>query len=97
MYYSKVYRQRGDVLLAACDAEVHNKTFENESLRFFVDPAFYGDEGVSEEELLKLFEEANIINLAGKMCVELAIKNGLVDPENVLNIAGCIHAQVVRI
>ena len=43
------------------------------------------------------FEEASIINLAGRMCVELAIKLGYVDPENVLNIGECSHAQVVRI
>jgi hypothetical protein len=97
MYYSKIHRRGRDVVLAVCDAEVHNKTFENEKLSFFVDPFFYGKKGISEEELVEFLEEANIINLAGKMCVDLAIKSGYVEPENVLEVGGCSHAQVVRI
>jgi hypothetical protein len=97
MYYSKIHRRDGIVVLAVCDADAHNKTFEDEKLHFFVDPAFYGKKGISEEELTGLLEEANIINLAGRMCVDLAIKSGYVEPENVLDIGGCRHAQVVRI
>jgi hypothetical protein len=96
MYYSKIHKKEGNVVLAVCDLEAHNKTFENGKMSFFVDPAFYGQEEIREEKLLGLFEEASIINLAGRMCVDLAIKHGLVDPENVLNIGDCIHAQVYR-
>lgn len=97
MYYYKIYKEKGDVLLAVCDKEVHNKTFENERVRFFVDPAFYGKEEIKEEELLSFFEEATVINLAGRTCVELAINHGYVDPENVMDIGRCLHAQVIRI
>jgi hypothetical protein len=97
MYYSKIYKKEGNVVLAVCDREAHNKTFEKGKMSFYVDPAFYGKEEIKEEKLLGLFEEANIINLAGRMCVNLAIKQGLVDPENVLVIGDCSHAQVFRI
>ena len=97
MYYSRVYQKAGETLLAVCDKKVANKTFEEGKLHLFVDPSFYGGDEVREEELIRLFEEASVINLAGRMCVELAIKLGYVDPENVLNIGECSHAQVVRI
>ncbi len=97
MYYAKLYRQKSDVLLAVCDVQVYDKTFDNGSLSFHVDPCFYGKEAATEEELLGLFGKANIINLAGDLCIDLAIRAGIVDPGNVLDLGGCRHAQVVRI
>lgn len=97
MYCSKTYHQKGDVLLAVCDRDFLDKRFESGELIFHVDPSFYGRENVSEENLLRLFNNANIINLAGERCIDLAVRKGFVDPENVLEIGGCRHAQVVRI
>jgi len=97
MYYYKLYRQGADVLLAVCDSEIHNQRFEGDSMSFYVDPSFYGDEEGEEEQILDLIERANIINLAGRNCVDLALRLGLVDPGNVLKIGSCSHAQVVRI
>jgi hypothetical protein len=97
MFYSKIYRKKSDVLLAVCDQKVHDKAFEDGGLNFYVDPDFYGKNGTSEKELLSLFEEADIINLAGCACVDLAIKAGIVDPENILEFGGFKHAQVVRL
>ncbi|RMF91672.1 MAG: DUF424 family protein, partial [Methanobacteriota archaeon] len=81
MFYVKVHRKRGEVLVAVCDREVHNERFTDGDLGFFVDPSFYGDEGTDEEGLKELFEEATMINMAGEGCVDLAIRLGYVDPE----------------
>lgn len=97
MYYSKVYRKEKDVLLAVCDREVHNRTFENGNLRIHVAPSFYGEEEVEEERLKILFNEATIINLAGNMCIDLAKRLGYVDQENVIEIGDCPHAQVIKL
>jgi hypothetical protein len=97
MYYHKIHEKDNNVLLAVCDKKAHNKLFEDERLQLFVDPNFYGRERVKEEALIELFREADIINLAGKKCINLAIKSGLVEPENILDIGGCSHAQVLRI
>jgi hypothetical protein len=92
-----MHRKEGKNVLAVCDKEACNQTFEDGNLQIFVDPAFYGVKEVEEKELVSLFEEANIINLAGRLCVDLAIRLGYVDPENVLEIDTCAHAQVLRI
>lgn len=97
MYCSKTYRQQGDILLAVCDEEVLSKRFQNGEVNFYVDPSFYHGEKVSEETLLDLFKEANIINLAGQRCIDLAIREGFVDPENILDLGKCRHAQVLRL
>jgi hypothetical protein len=97
MYYQKIHEKDGNVLLAVCDKKAHNKKFEDEQLQLFVDPDFYGRERVDEEELVELFNRADIINLVGKKCIDLAIRLGLVEPENILDIGGCSHTQVLRI
>jgi len=96
MYYAKLHKTEKEVILAACDKEVHARKFSEGKLRFFADPNFYGDKLFGEKELLRLFEEATILNLAGARCVEAAIKAKLVEPENVLSIATCRHAQVMK-
>ncbi len=97
MYYSKLYRQKGEVLLAACDRAVHDKTFDNGEISFHVSPSFYGSDPIEEEELLSLFEKSTIMNLAGEMCINLAIESGYVDSEKVIKIGECSHAQVISI
>ncbi len=97
MYYSKIHRRDGNVVLAVCDSESHNKTFEDRGLRIFIDPSFYGRRETGEDELIELLKDANIINLAGNMCVDLAISEGHVNAESVVDIGGCRHAQVYRI
>jgi len=84
-------------MLAVCDRAVHNKVFNSGELNFFVDPDFYGLKGASEGEIVGFFEKATIINLAGKNCIELAQKKGIIDPESVLDVGGCRHAQVVKL
>lgn len=95
-YYAKVHRIQEEVILAVCDAEIYNRSFRDGKLKFFTDPKFYGDMLFSDEEILKLFEEATILNLAGENCIKLAIEKELVDPENVLSIDKCRHAQVLK-
>ena len=95
-YYAKLHRIQEEIILAVCDMEVYNKNFRDGKLKFFADPKFYGDMLFSEEEIIKLFEEATILNLAGENCIKLAIEKELVDPENVLSIENCKHAQVLK-
>jgi hypothetical protein len=97
MFCSKLHKRDGNTVLAVCDKEVLNKTFENDNMRFFVDPNFYGKDETPEENLKELFNDANIINLAGRRCVGLAVEMGYVDHDSVLEIKECSHAQVVRI
>lgn len=97
MYYSKVYRQKGEILLAVCDKDIHDRTFDNGKLRFHVDPSFYGKDEIGEDVLKELFDEATIINLAGNRCIGLARKLGYVDLENVMEIESCSHAQVIKL
>ncbi|MDG6220535.1 MAG: DUF424 domain-containing protein, partial [Candidatus Thermoplasmatota archaeon] len=64
--------------------------------RLRVAEGFYGLQRASEEELKTLLAKATIANLTGKRVVKIAVEMGLVDPENVLVVAGVPHAQMAR-
>ncbi len=97
MFRMKIYRVRGEVLVAVCDSEIVGKTFREGDLKIEVKESFYGDKDVGEEEVKKALRMATIANITGKRAVELAIRMGIIDRENVLKIGECWHAQMVII
>ncbi len=95
MFRLKIYRVRGEILVAVCDSELVGKTFKEGDLKIEVKESFYGDKDVGEEEVKRALRMATIANITGKRAVELAIKLGIIDKENVLKIGDCWHAQMV--
>lgn len=93
----KIYRVRGEVLVAVCDSELVGKVFREGSLKIEVKEDFYGSEDFDEKEVEEALKKATIANITGKKAVELAIKIGIVDKEKVLRIEDCPHAQMVLI
>jgi hypothetical protein len=95
-FYYKIYRSRFTTILAVCDKDVVGKRVERGEVVLYAKPEFYKGEEIGEE-VKELFKEATVINLMGKRIVELAIKEGWVDEENVLEIEGIKHAQVYKV
>ncbi len=95
MFRLKIYRVRGEILVAVCDSELIGKTFREGDLKIEVKESFYGDRDVGEEEVKRALRMATIANITGKRAVKLAIKLGIIDKENVLKIGECWHAQMV--
>ncbi len=91
----KVYRVKGETLVAVCDSEIVGRTFREGELKIEVKESFYGTEEVGEEEVKRALRKATIANLTGKRTVELAIRLGIVDRDRVLRIGECLHAQMV--
>ncbi len=95
MFRLKVYRVRGEVLVAVCDSEIVGRVFREGDLKIEVKEEFYGTEEVGEEEVKRALRQATIANITGRRAVELAIKMGIVDRNRVLKIGECLHAQMV--
>ena len=93
----KVYRVKGEIVVAVCDSEIVGKTFREGDLKIEVKESFYGDKEVDEEEVRKALRIATIANITGKRAVQLAIEMGIIDRESVLKIGECWHAQMVVI
>jgi len=91
----KVYRVKGEVLVAVCDSDIVGKIFREGELKIEVKESFYGTEEYGEEEVKRALRNATIANITGKKAVELAIKIGIIDKNRVLRIGECLHAQMV--
>ncbi len=97
MFRLKVYRVRGEVLVAVCDSDIVGKTFREGDLKIEVKEDFYGEREVGEEEVKRALQTATIANITGEKAVKFAIKIGIIDEKNVIKIGGCWHAQMVVI
>ena len=86
-------------IIAACDSEIVGKTLKDEKkeIEFNISEYFYGNEKLEWGEIYKHIENGKNVNLVGNSIIELAIKNGLVDPKNVIEIDGIKHAQIYSI
>ena len=87
----------GELLVAACDAELVGKRFEEGELCLELRASFYEGERVDRRHFLEVLALATIANLAGEEAVGAAVEAGLVDPECVIRIGGVPHAQLVRL
>jgi len=92
----KVYQQSGEVVVAACDAELIGQTFEEGEMILKV-TSFYDGFACSEEELVVNLRAATSANLVGKRVIEAAVSAGFIDKDCVIRIGGVPHAQLYRI
>jgi len=82
-------------LVAVCDRDVLGETFENGQVSLTVDEEFYDGEQVDEQAVVDSLARCSVANLVGTESVSLAIEHGFVDEENVLDLDGTLHAQLL--
>lgn len=85
-------------LVAICDQNLLGKTLRGEvGIEIKIEPRFYGERLVTEKEVVSALRSSRILNLFGKEITALALQEGVIKRENIRNIQGVPHAQVVRI
>lgn len=92
----KVMRLGSQLLVAACDADLLGKTLRFGKVVFEVRRDFYGGSLVTVREAMEIIRDAPNINLIGSLIVDEALKEGLVHPHAILDIAGVPHTQIIR-
>jgi len=85
------------LLVAICDDDVLGESFEEGELSLTVTEEFYGTDAVAEESALASLRRATVANLVGERTVAMAIEAGIVEEQNVLDIDGTPHAQVLSV
>ncbi|MFQ6050357.1 MAG: DUF424 domain-containing protein [Candidatus Hydrothermarchaeota archaeon] len=88
-------RVKGETIVAICDEDILGKKFSEGELKLWVNPEFYGKKLVSAKEAIETLSNASIGNIVGKNIVRHAISAGLVLPENVIEVEGVPHAQIL--
>jgi len=91
----KMWKIRDEVMLAACDADLLGKRFEEGEIHIEVRKEFYFETYVSEKTFRNALRMATIINLVGENVIRIAIEEGIVDENNILRIQNIPHAQAV--
>ena len=93
----KIHRAPSEIILAACDEDILGKTFSGDGMKFTVSEGFYNGYLVTEEEFVDHLDEYTIMNLAGDRVIALAIENGHVSEDGIIEIGELKHAQVVKL
>ena len=83
------------LLVSVCDADVVGETFENGDVSLTVDADFYDGREVGEDAVVDSLARCSVANIVGTRAVGLAVEHGFVDEENVLDLEGTRHAQLL--
>ena len=92
MIIASFHKTGSEILLAACDAELHGKRLEEDEIILDLGSAFFDGNQVSEEEFLGMLAQATSGNLVGRRAVNLAIKAECIHPDAVVEICSVPHA-----
>ena len=82
-------------LVSVCDAELIGETFENGEVSLTVNAEFYEGDVADEDAVVESLARCSVANIVGIDAVDVAIKHGFIDEENVLDIGETRHAQLL--
>ena len=83
------------LLVSVCDPDVMGETFESGEISLTVDEEFYDGEEVDEQTVVDSLARCTVANIVGADSVDLAVEHGFVEEENVLDLEGTRHAQLL--
>ena len=87
----------GQIIIALLDSDLLGKKFTQNELQLDLTSDFYKGEEKTEHEILHLIKDAYVINAAGKNCIDLLLKNKLIEKQNIITIDSIPHAQCMII
>ena len=87
------------LMVLLTDEELVGRSYYDEERRIalMISESVHGGELVDEEEAVKALRSASIIIVTGERSVDLAIREGYLHPDSVLNVGGVPHAHIYKI
>jgi hypothetical protein len=82
-------------LVSVCDADLLGEEFGNGEVSLTVDADFYDGEVASDQAVLDSLATCSVANIVGTRAVGLAVEHDLIEEENVLDLDGTRHAQLL--
>ena len=95
--YVKVHKSNARIVVAICDEDLIGKTFSDKEKQLTITDRFYKGEILSEEEGIKIMQEAENLNLVGKKTIDFALKNNIISKDSVIKIKKVPHAQIFTV
>jgi hypothetical protein len=91
-----MHRHGRELVLAAADKDLLDQVLRDEDIRLEVCREFYEGEDANEDVLVNRLTICSVANLVGQEVVTIAIREGFVNEECILRIAGVPHAQLAK-
>ena len=85
------------LILTVCDKEIIGKRFETSDLKLDISSDFYKGKEKTEKEIIKLFEQAYMINLVGQKSVKLGLKSKIISEKAIIKIKDIPYVQAVSL
>ena len=85
------------LILTVCDKEIIGKKFETNNLKLDLSSDFYKGKEKTENEIVKLFPAAYMINLIGQKSVKLGLKSKIISEKDVIKIKDIPYVQAVSL
>ncbi len=98
MIFLKIHADAIDpsrTIISICDSDLIGKKFEEGKRQLDITERFYKGETKTEDEIIKILENASNINIVGKESISLALKLKIINKENIIKIQGIPHAQSI--
>jgi hypothetical protein len=92
----RMHRRGRELVLAAADKDLLDQVLREEGIKLEVCREFYEGEDANEEVLVNRLAICSVANLVGEEVIAVAIREGYVNEECVLRIAGVPHAQLAK-
>jgi hypothetical protein len=83
-FFMKVINQNTERLITACDEEIINIPLMSHGVKICATPRFYGNELVTESELLVEIKNCTSANVIGASVIELLLKNRMIHKDAIL-------------
>ncbi|MFH1403631.1 MAG: DUF424 family protein [Candidatus Altiarchaeota archaeon] len=96
MFCVKVHELDGEVVVAACDAEILGKVFSDGELEVNVGHGFYGGDRMGVEGLIGEIGSGTIVNVLGNRVVDALVEEGVIGKDSIVELCGLKHAQIVN-
>lgn len=91
----KKHFNEGRLILAICDKDLLDKTFEDSTGILNLKSGFYKGDDVSDNIIIDLFKKAYIINAVGAKSVALLVKEKMILSEQVKQMKKVPYVQIM--
>ena len=85
------------LILTVCDKEIIGKRFETTDLKLDLSSDFYKGKEKTDKEIIRLFEQAYMINLVGQKSVELGLNTKIISEKDIIKIKDIPYVQAVSL
>lgn len=86
-------------IVSICDKELINQKFEQDNMQLDVKEDFFKGEQKTEQEVLRIIEQAQqedaTFNIVGKKAIQTALKAGIINKQGIKQIQGVPVALVL--